>query len=425
MPFADHMLLARCALGVFFCGFWLFSAQMSSERKVCSVHWAGGTILMSGVPFLIGQALGVPAEVGGYLMGVATLLGFILVVRGIRLFADLNPRDDLSAFVALSCLLVMAYGWLYLADPLLTQGALSSAILLIALVGALGTFLIMRMHFGTSVALACTLPMLMAAGLYVARCMMLGRELIVHHDDFWKHNSVIFMMMTALAMVFLQVSLASLLMGHLFARIKRLSVVDVLTGLYNRRFMNETMRLEITRSARSGKPLSVILLDVDHFKQVNDVYGHLAGDEVLRQVGHVMQSVARRSDVCARWGGEEFCLLLPGAEDFQAVEIAERLRVAIAAQGITFKGHAIRVSASFGVAHLELSEIERAQVCEENRQEALVMLLQRADTALYAAKSSGRNLVLHIRDLGSEDVLSAGSHAQEARGRVSMASFLT
>jgi diguanylate cyclase (GGDEF)-like protein/PAS domain S-box-containing protein len=156
---------------------------------------------------------------------------------------------------------------------------------------------------------------------------------------------------------------------------------DGLTGLYNRRFLEESFRRELLLAERTEHPVSVIMGDLDHFKTVNDRDGHLAGDEVLRVFGALMQYNARASDIICRYGGEEFLLVLPGMTEEGATRRAEQLRRAMAATPVRYGASQITVTASFGVATFP----SHGRTTDE--------LIAAADSALYSAKTDGRNRV--------------------------------
>ena len=168
--------------------------------------------------------------------------------------------------------------------------------------------------------------------------------------------------------------------ARLHAETVALSITDALTGLANRRHLFRQLEQEVARAARFRTQVSVVMLDLDHFKHLNDASGHLAGDAVLRQVAEVLRGQVRRVDVVARYGGEEFCLVLPQVGKTDAVEVAEKLRRSIAEQafGAWPAGH---ITASAGVAHLPGDAT------------TLEGLLEAADAALYASKHRGRNRV--------------------------------
>jgi two-component system, cell cycle response regulator len=161
---------------------------------------------------------------------------------------------------------------------------------------------------------------------------------------------------------------------------KRLATIDPLTSLKNRRSFIEQAHIEIARCQRYDLPLSLALLDVDHFKSINDTRGHAAGDEVLASLGTLLTSQLRTCDLAARWGGEEFVVLLPNTTQAAGTLLAERLRAAIETLDIYYDGHPIHVTASVGVAELLAGESPDG-------------LVDRADRAMYAAKVGGRNRV--------------------------------
>lgn len=170
------------------------------------------------------------------------------------------------------------------------------------------------------------------------------------------------------------------------------SSLDPLTGLYNRRFVLDSLEAEMNRAVRSGAPVSVLMLDLDHFKSVNDNHGHAAGDLVLRLVGSVLKENCRVYDVPARYGGEEFCLLLPDTAVENSITVAERIRTRLESKSIAYRdGSTLRITASIGVAALD----------ENDSGEAFghSALIDRADRALYAAKNRGRNRVVPWREL--------------------------
>jgi two-component system cell cycle response regulator len=156
---------------------------------------------------------------------------------------------------------------------------------------------------------------------------------------------------------------------------------DSLTGLFNRRAIEEALDREATRCRREKKPVGVILADVDHFKLINDTYGHQAGDAVLQEIARRMSASLRAYDSVGRYGGEEFLVVVPGSDLAAAAELAERLRQGIAAQPVSTDSAMIPVTVSLGVA----VSVDQPGGLED--------LLRRADEALYAAKDRGRNRV--------------------------------
>jgi diguanylate cyclase (GGDEF)-like protein len=177
------------------------------------------------------------------------------------------------------------------------------------------------------------------------------------------------------------VVVGSLEMAWQFAEVDRRARTDALTGLWNRMHFGEQLTRTLAEADRYNHPVSLVLLDIDHFKKVNDTWGHEAGDTVLKQVARVIQDSLRAVDVCVRYGGEEIALLLAQTDSAHAVEVAERLRLRIAGSPIRHGPSEIQVTASFGVATYP----ETVKVRDQ--------LFPAADKALYIAKHDGRNCV--------------------------------
>ena len=163
----------------------------------------------------------------------------------------------------------------------------------------------------------------------------------------------------------------------------QMNIKDGLTGVYNRRFLQTRLGEEYNRSKRYGAKLSLIMIDIDFFKKVNDTYGHQCGDAVLQSVATNINCHIRKTDYLARFGGEEFCCLLPETDLPGALVLAERFRRVVEAQTTLCQEHNIKVTISLGVA-------------EFTGEDTAESLLKRADEALYEAKHSGRNRVVSL-----------------------------
>ncbi|MCA9627014.1 MAG: diguanylate cyclase [Myxococcales bacterium] len=158
---------------------------------------------------------------------------------------------------------------------------------------------------------------------------------------------------------------------------------DPLTGLYNRRYLEETLQRELTRTTRTGRPVSLVMIDLDHFKRYNDTFGHAAADQVLKGVSQLLRTSFRSTDVVCRYGGEELVVIMPEASAESAYERAEATRKAIGELEISHEGQTLgRVTASMGVA------------CTDLHGKSATDLFRAADTALYAAKAAGRDTVM-------------------------------
>jgi len=186
-------------------------------------------------------------------------------------------------------------------------------------------------------------------------------------------------------------------------RFEYLANTDSLTELTNRRRFLEVARREFARSKRYQRPICLLVLDIDHFKKVNDNYGHAGGDDVLNEVAKALKSIAREQDVTARLGGEEFAVLVPETAANGAAIFAERVRVATEAAITELQGQEVRVTASIGFAERRQEELEIDPV------------LKRADTALYVSKSAGRNCVRSFEPDRAQGSKIADSRAVAAR----------
>lgn len=168
----------------------------------------------------------------------------------------------------------------------------------------------------------------------------------------------------------------------------RQSITDSLSGLHNRRYFDQVLETEVARCNRNGEAFALLLLDLDHFKRINDQFGHPVGDKVIQLVGQTLLSGIRTSDTCCRYGGEEFALIMPATRAREAKLVAERLRLMVAALDIPEipQGHQVTISIGISLGDAR-SEIKTQQVLLE------------ADQALYAAKADGRNCCVLRGDL--------------------------
>jgi diguanylate cyclase (GGDEF)-like protein len=164
--------------------------------------------------------------------------------------------------------------------------------------------------------------------------------------------------------------------------LREMASTDPLTGLRNRRSMSEVIRHEYERQRRSAAPMSLVLCDLDRFKAINDTFGHDAGDVVLQAASRALADGLRQVDAIARWGGEEFLIMLPDTAPAEAVQVAERMRQRVESQRVALPGgHALHATITLGVAAV-------------NPQESVEQAIARADAALYRGKAEGRNRVV-------------------------------
>ncbi|MGI6393596.1 MAG: GGDEF domain-containing protein [bacterium] len=168
---------------------------------------------------------------------------------------------------------------------------------------------------------------------------------------------------------------------EMYEKVEELSNIDGLTGLYNRRYFQEMIERMVTESSRTGMPLSIIMLDIDHFKAVNDTYGHKAGDDVIRFLSRTVKNNVRKVDVAARYGGEEFVVLLYNTNADGAARLAEKIRMLVKDSTVNTDGSQITVTSSFGVSSFPGLSLSSGD------------LVKNADEALYFSKKNGRNKV--------------------------------
>ena len=186
--------------------------------------------------------------------------------------------------------------------------------------------------------------------------------------------------------------------------LKFLGLIDNLTGVNNRRFFEQRLKEETSRLMRSGLSMSCLFIDADHFKKINDTYGHATGDQILRHIAQVIHEQVRNIDIVARYGGEEFTVLLLQTAEQKSMEIAERIRHKIEHNPfLTEEGKAIKLSVSIGVDTLT-SEHCTGEIKDITRQ-----FMSRADQALYTAKDNGRNRVFSYSACTDDDQLNQGN----------------
>lgn len=175
----------------------------------------------------------------------------------------------------------------------------------------------------------------------------------------------------------------TVVMQNILTELSQLIMEDSLTGLYNRRYFNRALKNEVERSSREHRPLGLAIIDIDHFKKVNDTWGHDGGDEVLKVVANLMGKNVRQSDTLIRIGGEEFAVIMPNIRHRVAKDVMERLRLDIENSVIPVSDKELRITVSIGVTVREANQFLSAD-----------NLYKQADLSLYEAKESGRNKVV-------------------------------
>ncbi|MCX7095139.1 MAG: GGDEF domain-containing protein [Methylobacter sp.] len=224
---------------------------------------------------------------------------------------------------------------------------------------------------------------LVVTAVFLARAVMVFMA-PVHTYGLYVQTSInsVPLFIGSMAQVCLAFGFVLMLNSRLAADLQKLALNDALTGAFNRRSLEREAARLVARCARTGDTLAVMMIDVDHFKSINDRYGHPAGDEVLRCLAAVAQKTIRSDDYFARYGGEEFCILLPSTPEKDAWVLADRLRQSYAEMEMAVAGEVLRSTVSIGISDSAYSGLEFA------------VLVADADRAMYRAKQEGRNRVV-------------------------------
>jgi diguanylate cyclase (GGDEF)-like protein len=320
-----------------------------------------------------------------FVINALLVLAFMLLRRGVDAYTNSKTAWWEYVFLAL-CVTFVELLRLLLPD----QEGLRLSIITIAVLWPLGT-LAQRMYswvarhtkLSPGVMLIIIAPVLLTMGLFALRPLLVVIGADSSQVDF--EGTSPFAIASSLVFLLLlgafNFSLASLVLGALFERLRRLSATDQLTGLANRRVMMHRLEEEHARYLRSGQVYAIVMMDLDNFKRVNDVYGHGVGDEVLRELARMLKESQRRTDTLARVGGEEFMLLMPMTDTDGALVQARRFCSRVAETKVMTKGGELQLTLSLGVAEVLAGDTSADVV------------VTRADTALYRAKALGRNRV--------------------------------
>lgn len=357
---------------------WGVAASLVNARRPL-VHWAA----WSGLSALTWLTLSVSYESPPLWSVLVGIVGVIALERGVCLFTSRPTRDRLHIAV----LAIVGIANVSLLDSehrhwqaVVNYGALSFVYFTVArdmYAYARGT---LQWRWATILAIPVSIGSLMCALRVVTALADPASVVEVMAADSALN------LRTALLSVVLAMTLHSTLVGLVVARLvselRRLSRHDALTGLLNRRAMEEALDAQLSRSQRTKEPFVVMMLDLDHFKRINDRYGHPVGDLALKHIASLLQSATRASDSLGRFGGEEFVLLLPNTPLSQAQTVAEKVRDLLENSPLQSELEMIPISVSIGVALWSESADDISR------------LLSRADAALFQAKVQGRNRVV-------------------------------
>ncbi len=380
------LLSALVLQQAFFALLWLGAAHLKLARRA-AWQWGASAVLFAGGMALImmrGQISPWWSVMGG---NMALLTGFVLVRRGVLVFAGrLPPGHDREQHLLLAAMALALSCTLALQAPLLWV-TLPVTVVIAWLLGRTALECTRRLgaEFGVRTALLCAAPFAFFSALFALRTVLglLFPNPSSHEIVDVQPVNLLLLWMALACGLSINAGMITLVVVRLVRRLRHASDHDTLTGVLNRRGMSERMAAEEARRLRHGGAYALLSVDIDHFKRVNDRYGHQAGDAVLVAVARAVRGVLRTTDSVGRMGGEEFCLLLPDTDLAGADQTAQRLMQALAVLAFPQVDPELRVSVSIGV------------VASDASGESLHSLQRRVDTALYAAKAGGRSRVVH------------------------------
>jgi diguanylate cyclase (GGDEF)-like protein len=350
------------------------------RQEVAPPYWAGSALLSS----LGAMLLALHADVGGDILlmpaNLLILLAFWLNWSGVRRFLDL-PIFWPVILAAVVVQLSYAF-WFTFVEPMMWVRMMLNSALFGLVCLAFGVDIARHhRHYPRASLIVLVVIHLAFAGLFLLRSVMVGLEQPTGPYIKLTGVAALGLLVGMVFTYFCTVSYVMILSEKQQSALAKLALTDGLTGLLNRRAFTDQANAAIARAQRSRRPAALLLLDIDRFKSINDCFGHLTGDAVLKAVASALGQGLRAGDLLARAGGEEFAALLPEADEAQALEVANRLRLAVSTLGYQEAGVTIPTSVSIGVAQLSSGDNFDA-------------LFGRADAALYRAKSAGRDRVI-------------------------------
>jgi len=402
LPATDIAFAMNAVMQGVFCGIWLLGAWVFGDVRRAALHWSAfaglSTLSFLALIAALHQPVPLPAEylrALGNLFGVAAMLA---LHRGVRLFID-APLPTRAHALAFAVVLVVSWLGLTPARAALRISANSAVLTLIALAIAADLYRYGRDVVRQPHMWLLAVPLVAAAVGFAQRGVraLWGGESIATEmvtDSTVNVVSAIGYMVIALTF---HATLIGLVIGRILIDLRHRSRHDGLTGLLNRRAIEEALLGQMQRSRRTGEPFTVLMLDLDHFKTINDRHGHAAGDLALRHAAASLKGELREVDAVSRFGGEEFLVLMPGATVATALPVAERLRTALVTSAPTVEGATLLLSVSIGIAQWR-------EPTEESS-----LLLMRADAALYEAKLHGRDRV--VIDASDRESMAAAAPA--------------
>jgi diguanylate cyclase (GGDEF)-like protein len=366
---------------------WLLGSWLIGDTRRAAVHWAGYAALSALSFVLLTTALHTPGRLSAELVrALGNLAGVVAILtlhRGIRLFVG-RPAGLRMYVVALAVVLLAAGIGVSPGGGSVRVIMTSTVLALLALAMCRDLIVHARDDLHLRWPLVLGMPMIFAAVGFAFRAVraLLNPDSVASEmirDSALNVGSALAYIVLTLAF---HATLMALVAARLTAQLRHRSRHDGLTGLLDRRAIDEALQAQIQRSRRTGETFSVLMLDLDHFKAINDRFGHAVGDHALKHVAGLLREVLREVDSLGRIGGEEFLAMMPGAALDAAGPVAERVRERLAASPMMLDSIPVPLSASIGMAQWSAPDEDASH------------LVGRADSALYAAKALGRDRVV-------------------------------
>jgi len=378
---AISFLMVACQQAVMALG-WLAGASLVPGSRQALLHWALHAALSAlAVVCFVGAVP--PGDDVMRAIGNLSIVGaFIALQRGVWFFFG-TPRPWRWHAALMGAVVVATVFGLDAAHGAVRMAAVSGSVAILALWTAWDMQAQTQRRLDLRWGAVLAIPILLAGLVFGFRAlaavvrptMMLS---VVATSSAFNVGSAVLYQIVTLAF---QLTLVALVVSQFVSELRNASRYDALTGLLNRRAFEEALDAEVQRSRRLGEPFSVLMLDADHFKDINDRDGHAAGDRALQHLGTLLAAHMRDIDRVGRYGGEEFVVLLPGTGQHDALVTAERLREKVQGLPPRWQERALPLTVSIGVSEWRADEDDVAS------------LLARADAALYQAKEAGRNCV--------------------------------
>jgi diguanylate cyclase (GGDEF)-like protein len=361
----------------------VLTAMALVDKRVIGTRWLAYSVLLEMLrTVLLVMGASIPRLLSTMAANELNVVAFFAMYMGMRWFVKRQPA--LSRVWPTVMLALMA-GYCAMFVLQIPYASLLTTGIILWICGAL-LWMLLKQHeerFRLP-ALITSAMMLILAGVVAYRGvlsveMYRRAELVTLGGDPRWDNSTLIMVMLAHCLLIMSVWFAA---AEMYSAVEATAGIDALTGCLNRRALMKLAAHEVARSERSGMPLTVVVIDLDHFKLVNDTYGHAAGDATLCALVTLLQQRLRSVDVVARIGGEEFLLLLPDTDTVSGAKVVDGLRQAVETMQVEFEGHAIRTTISAGMTQ------------GLPRNDTWTAMMNRADHALYQAKRNGRNRVV-------------------------------